>query len=332
MGHRPGRRVHGHGAARPRPGGSGRRDRCADVRGAAPSLERAGPRVGGAGSPRGRQRRDHVPQPPGLRRRLRGHRQARRRHPAPQHGVRGSAAGRGARARGPVGGDPRRGVHRAARAGRDRRTHPRLGRQRHRRGVDGVADPGVRRRRPRRAGAPLAHRHPDVRHDRDAEGRTPQRGRRRRRGLADVADAAALRLAHPHRRAAVPHLGVRPPGVVDAARLDRRAAPEVRARGVPAGRHGRVVRLPRRDPGDAAAGARAAGRHPRPLPTALVEGDGRVRLGAAGRPRPGVDGPVRRQPLQHLRLDRGRLRVDRDAARPACGADLGREAARGRRW
>ena len=89
------------------------------------------------------------------------------------------------------------------------------------------------------------------------------------------------------------------------------------------------MRLPRRDPGDAAAGARAAGRHPRPLPTALAEGDGRVRLGAAGRPRPGVDGPVRRQPLQHLRLDRGRLRVDRDTARPACGADLRREAALG---
>ena len=73
----------------------------------------------------------------------------------------------------------------------------------------------------------------------------------------------------------------------------------------------------------------AAERHPRPLPTALVEGDGRVRLGAAGRSRPGVDGPVRRQPLQHLRLDRGRLRVDRDTARPACGADLRREAALG---
>ena len=68
----------------------------------------------------------------------------------------------------------------------------------------------------------------------DPQGRAPQRGRPGCRGLAAVADAAALRLAHPHRRAAVPHLGVRPPRAGDAARLDRRPAPEVRRRGLPA--------------------------------------------------------------------------------------------------
>ena len=81
--------------------------------------------------------------------------------------------------------------------------------------------------------APRAHRDPHLRHHRRTQGRAAQRGRRRRRGLPAVADAAALRLAHPHRRAAVPHLGIRPPRAVDAARLDRRAAPEVRSRGVP---------------------------------------------------------------------------------------------------
>ena len=41
------------------------------------------------------------------------------------------------------------------------------------------------------------------------------------------------------------------------------------------------------------------------------QGGRRVRLGAARRPRAHLDGPLRRQPLQHLRLDRGRLRLDR---------------------
>ena len=40
-----------------------------------------------------------------------------------------------------------------------------------------------------------------------------------------------------------------------------------------------------------------------------------------------LDGPVRRQPLQHLRLDRGRLGHDRHARGPARGAGHGRQAA-----
>ena len=67
----------------------------------------------------GRRGRGHVPQPPRLRRRLGRRRQARRRHPLPQHRLRRPAAGRGARARAAVGGDPRRGVHRPDRGKAD---------------------------------------------------------------------------------------------------------------------------------------------------------------------------------------------------------------------
>ena len=55
------------------------------------------------------------------------------------------------------------------------------------------------------------HRDPHVRHHRHPEGCAPQRGRHRRRRVAALADAAAPRLAHPHRGAAVPHVGLRPP-------------------------------------------------------------------------------------------------------------------------
>ena len=62
-----------------------------------------------------------------------------------------------------------------------------------------------------------------------------------RRGRAALADAAAPRLAHPHRRAAVPHLGLGAPRAGDAARLDGRAAPQVRPRGLPARRSSRTT-------------------------------------------------------------------------------------------
>ena len=141
--------------------------------------------------------------------------QAGRRPALPQHRLRRPAAGRRARAREARRGGPRRGVHRAARRRRDvERAGARPGSTR-----DGASGDVARRRWSRRtrrptstpAGAPRADRDPDLRHHRDAEGRTAQRGRHRRRGLAAVADAAALRLAHPHRGAAVPHLGLRAP-------------------------------------------------------------------------------------------------------------------------
>ena len=57
------------------------------------------------------------------------------------------------------------------------------------------------------------------------------------------------------------------------------------------------------------------------------QGGRRVGVRAARRPRHPVDGPVRGQPLQHLRLHRGRLRDDRLPRRPAPGTWYGGPAA-----
>ena len=62
---------------------------------------------------RGRRRRDHVPQPPRLRRGDGRRREARRGRPLPQHGLRRTAAHRGRQAREPEGADLRRGVRAA---------------------------------------------------------------------------------------------------------------------------------------------------------------------------------------------------------------------------
>ena len=48
-----------------------------------------------------------------------------------------------------------------------------------------------------------------------------------------------------------------------------------------------------------------------------------VRVGAARRPRHQLDGPVRRPPVQHLRLHRGRLRHDRQPGGPPRGTRYG---------
>ena len=79
-------------------------------------------------------------------------------------------------------------------------------------------------------------------------------------------------------------------------------------------------RRARRRPGDAAAdhGARPGG--PRPLRPAEPADHRGQRLGAARRPGDALDGQLRRQPLQLLRLDRGRLGDDRDARGHARGA------------
>ena len=53
----------------------------------------------------------------------------------------------------------------------------------------------------------------------------------------------------------------------------------------------------------------------------------RVGIGVAGRPGHRVDGRVRRQPLQHLRLDRGRVGHDRPARGHARGPRDGRQGA-----
>ena len=92
---------------------------------------------------------------------------------------------------------------------------------------------------------------------------------------------------------------------------------------------GRGLPLGRRDPGDAAADHGAAPGDARLLRP--VHGAGRLVLGlrAAGGPGHRLDGRVRRQPLQHLRLDRGGLRQHRHPRRPPGRAD---RPPAGRRW
>ncbi len=152
----------------------------------------------------------------------RGGRQARRRHPLPQHRVRRAPAGRRPRAGEAGRGHPRRGVHRAARGRRDRRPGDRLVRRpRLRRDDPRVADRDLSGHRPQAPRAAHAHRDPDLRHHGHAQGRAAQRGRHRRRGRAALTHPAAPRLAHPHRGAALPHLGLRAPRPGDAARAPR---------------------------------------------------------------------------------------------------------------
>ena len=190
----------------------------------------AGPRAQGARGRRGRQRRGAVPQPPLLPRRLHRPVQARRRHPLPEHGLLGQAAGRGVRPREAGGDRLRRRVHRADRQVRHRpearhrlarrgAARHRPGRGPDREGLDGQA-PGARAHQP--AGDP------DLRHHGHAQGRTPGRVGSRRRGRAALEDAVQDQRHHLHRGPAVPHLGLGPPEHGHAARLEDRAAPQVR--------------------------------------------------------------------------------------------------------
>ena len=171
-------------------------------------------------------------------------------------------------------------------------------------------------------------RDPHLRHHRHAQGRAAQGGGDRRRGVAAVADAAARGMAYAHRGAAVPHVGLRPPGPRDAAGLDGGAAshastPSTALRTAQDERCQSMVVIPvmlqrmlALDP------ARAGRDRPRP-------GRGRrvVRVGAARHAGAGLDGPLRRQPLQHLRLDRGGVRLDRHPRGPAGRPDVGGQAA-----
>ena len=140
-----------------------------------------------------------------------------------------------------------------------------------------------------------------------------------------------VRLDRAHRRAAVPHLGLRAHDAVAAARPHAGAEAEVRPRGRARGDRREALRRGRGDPGDAAADARPRGRRARQVLAAHGQGGRGLRLGAAGRPGADLDGPLRRQPLQHLRLHRGRLRLDRDARGHAHRAVHRRQAAVGHR-
>ena len=167
-------------------------------------------------------------------------------------------------------------------------------------------------------------------HDRDAEGRLAldaQVDRPDRR--AAVGDPAARAREDDDRRAAVSRLGLRAVGARHQPRDDRRAQAQVRRGGdALADRPARVQRA-RRGAGDDPAHPRARRRGPRSLrPLARSAPCPCQRLRAARLDLRPLDGPLRREPLQPLRLDRGRVGDDRHAARPARGAGHRRAARR----
>ena len=174
---------------------------------------------------------------------------------------------------------------------------------------------------------------PDERDDRLAQGRLArQPAVARPGGVAAVEDPAEVAPGDPHRRAAVPLLGLRPLLARADPRLDLRAAAQVRPGGLPGRGGAPPLRLARRRAGDDAAHPRAAGGDALEVRPLLAEGGGGQRLGAARRPRDRVDGRLRRQPLQPVRLDRGGVGVDRHAGRHARRpGHRGQAAARHRR-
>ena len=293
----------------------------------APAQQRAGPRARRARGRRGRRGRGDVPQPPRLRRRHRRRRQARRRHALPQHRLRRPAAGRRARARAARAWSIHDEEFTGLLAGADVDA-PGAGLDRRRRPPTGLDDPRVadRRRTPTTTStppdAPRPDRDPDLGHHRHAQGRPAQRGRhrRRRRRCSRGCRCATAGAPTSPRRCSTPG-----------------ASPTSRS----AMLLGSTVVLRRRfDPEDV---PRAVAEDERceslvvipvmlqrilALPDEVLDAHDLTAVevvAASGSALPGdlaadVDGPVRRQPLQHLRLDRGRLRLDRHARGPARGA------------
>ena len=188
-----------------------------------------------------------------------------------------------------------------------------------------------RARRPRRRDPAVGAgqgRDPHLRHDGDAEGRLAQPAEvARPRGRAAVADPAEGAREDDDRRAALPRLGLRALHARHGPVLDDRAQAQVRRGGdAVADRAARLHRA-RGRAGDAPAHPRAARRGARPLRPLGRQGRPGVGLRAAREPLGPLDGPLRRQPLQPLRLDRGRVGDDRHAAGPARGARHRRQAA-----
>ena len=174
-------------------------------------VQRPGPRPGRARGERGRPGGDHVPQPPRLRRRHRRGRQARRGPALPQHRLRGPQLVDVIAREKPAWSSTTRSspscsalaeVGERLLAWTDTPDHPdtieTLIRQ-------------VPHQRPDPARAPRRVGDPDLGTTGTPKG-APRKeaGIEQRRGTA-VADAAQGRLAHPHRRAALPHLGLRAP-------------------------------------------------------------------------------------------------------------------------
>ena len=162
----------------------------ADLRRGPPPLQRARPGPCRRGRGGGRRGRDHVPQPPRLRRGDARDLEAGRQRPVHEHGLRRAAAGRRGRARGARGADLRRASSRrlleqASRGGQGDRAAAlrRLDRRRRRGGADRDArraDRGERRQRPRSPRRVEPVRDPDLGHDGDAEGRAARPARHAR--------------------------------------------------------------------------------------------------------------------------------------------------------
>ena len=275
-----------------------------------------------AGDLRGRRRRHPRPQPPRLRRDGLGRLEARCERALHEHDVLRPAARRRPRARGSQGRRLRRGVPRRHGEGGRRAQALRgvvSGGRSARRPHDRVADRGDRRfLRSRPAREVVQVHRPHLGHDRDAEGRAarPARHARPDRG-APVEDPAEGARDDDDRRAALPLLGLR--ALLDRALalLDLRPAPQVRPRGDAQGHRGEQGLGPDRRAGDDAAHPPARRRGDREVRPLLAQGHLRLGLGPSRRARHRVDGRDRRQPLQPLRLDRGRVGDDRDPGRPA---------------
>ncbi len=227
---------------------------------------------------------------------------------------------RGPRERGLGGYASLRGVVRDTRRARGRRGSRRKRRRDGRSGGSKARGPD-RGRRPDAAGAAVRARprgDPDLRHDRHAEGGQTQAARLDGAAGRDVLeDPVAGARDDGDRGADVPLLGLRALHARDAAGLDDRAAAPLRPRGdaardlpAPCERAGGRA-------GDAAADHGAPAGDDRALRPQLPADHRGIRLGAAGRAGDAGDGHLRRRSLQPLRLDRGGVGDDRDAAGPA---------------
>ena len=258
--------------------------------------------------------------------------EARRRRALPQHRLRRAAAGGRDRAREARGADLRPGVHRSA-LRRRRRAAPlrRLGGRSE--GTDETTleqlISGVARRGPRAALRARPLHHPHLRHDRHPEGRPAQPARGPGLpGGAVLEDPAPLRRDGDDRRAPVPLLGLPALHAQPADRGDDGPAAAASTRRTRCGR----------PPSTAPGSSRSCPVMMQRILALPDEVKRRYDLSslevtaasgsvAAGRARDQVDGRVRRQPLQPLRLDRGRLGDDRDAGGHARRARHGGQAA-----
>ena len=133
-------------------------------------------------------------------------------------------------------------------------------------------------------------------------------------------------------RAALPLLGHGALLAVARALVHDGAAPALRPRGDAGGDGPAAVHGARRGPGDAPAHPRAARGGDRALRPLGPAGHRGQRQRAARRARPARHGPLRRRPLQPLRLDGGGVGDDRDARGPARGAGHRRPPAARARW